>query len=186
MTNHTVKTLYTDLDINLYHTLKNIRLLVCDVDGIFSDGRIYLGNAGEELKAFHTKDGYGIKSLQSIGVAVAIITGRSSLIVEQRMQALGVKHIIQGCETKGQALADLLASQGLKPEQVAAMGDDMPDVGMFELAAVKITVADGHPMVKQQANWITTLSGGFGAVREVTDTLLQAQGNLSDIHGASV
>ena len=186
MTNNTVQTLYTELGTNLFAALKNIRLLVCDVDGIFSDGRIYLGNAGEELKAFHTKDGYGIKSLRSIGVDVAIITGRSSHIVEQRMQSLGVQHIIQGCETKGQALSELLAQEGLKHEQVAAMGDDMPDVVMFDLAAVKITVANGHPMVKQNANWITTLPGGFGAVREVTDTLLQAQGSLSDIHGASV
>lgn len=186
MSSNTVQTLYTDIDSKLYYALKKVRLLVCDVDGIFSDGRIYLGNAGEELKAFHTKDGYGIKSLQSIGVAVAIITGRSSQIVEQRMQSLGVQHIIQGCETKGQALSELLLIEGLQPDQVATMGDDMPDVGMFDLAAVKITVADGHPMVKQHANWITTLPGGFGAVREVTDTLLQAQGSLSGIHGASV
>lgn len=182
----TTKTLYTALDSELFESLRNIRLLVCDVDGIFSDGRIYLGNAGEELKAFHTKDGYGIKSLKSIGVAVAIITGRSSQIVEQRMQALGVEHIIQGCETKGQALAELLKQLHLTAEQVATMGDDMPDVGMFELSAVNITVADGHPMVKDAANWITTLPGGFGAVREVTDTLLQAQGSLAQIHGASV
>lgn len=181
-----ITTLYDTLDSRLFSQLKAIRLLVCDVDGIFSDGRIYLGNNGEEYKAFHTKDGYGIKSLSQIGVDVAVITGRQSHIVEQRMNALGVKHIIQGCETKGLALSRLLQELSLSPEQVAAMGDDMPDLAMFAHAAVKITVDDGHPQVKQQANWITTTAGGKGAVREVTDTLLQAHGALDDIHGASI
>ena len=100
--------------------LAHIKLLVCDVDGVFSDGRIYLGNDGEELKAFHTRDGYGVKALVSNGVNVAVITGRRSTIVENRMKALNVAHIIQGEENKADALAGLMKSLGLSQSEVAA------------------------------------------------------------------
>lgn len=182
----TVKTLYTDLPEAFFQQLKGIRLLVCDVDGVFSDGRIYLGNQGEELKAFHTRDGYGVKALVNAGIEVAVITGRRSVIVKDRMTSLKVSHIIQGEENKADALAALISSLGLTREQVAAIGDDMPDTGMFNHSAVNIAVQDAHPQVIQQANWITTLPGGFGAVREVCDTLLQANDALQGILGASV
>ncbi|GGW80963.1 3-deoxy-manno-octulosonate-8-phosphatase KdsC [Alteromonas halophila] len=182
----TVSTLYTQMDETLFKKLADVRLLVCDVDGVFSDGRIYLGNDGEELKAFHTRDGYGVKALAKQGISVAVITGRRSHIVHDRMQALNVAHIIQGEENKSQALAALCNTFSLSPEQIAAMGDDMPDTGMFQHAGVKIAVRDAHPQVRQQANWITSLAGGMGAVREVCDTLLQAQGKLDGILGASV
>ena len=181
-----VNTLYTAMPTALYSSLKQVRLLVCDVDGVFSDGRIYLGNAGEELKAFHTRDGYGVKALVNSGVAVAVITGRRSAIVEKRMKALNVAHIVQGEENKSDALAELMARLSLKPEHVAVVGDDMPDTGMYPHANVKIAVKDAHPAVAQQANWITTLPGGFGAVREICDTLLQANDKLHGIQGASV
>lgn len=182
----TVSTLYTQMDQAFFTQLRDVRLLVCDVDGVFSDGRIYLGNDGEELKAFHTRDGYGVKALVKHGIDVAVITGRRSYIVEQRMQALNVAHIIQGEEKKADALASLCNRLSLSPEHVAAIGDDMPDTGMFDHAAVKIAVKDAHPAVRQQANWVTSLPGGFGAVREVCDTLLQANDALTGIHGASV
>ena len=185
-THSTIDTLYTTLPVSLYNALSHIRLLVCDVDGVFSDGRIYLGNEGEELKAFHTRDGYGVKALVKQGVDVAVITGRRSAIVENRMQALNVAHIIQGEENKSDALVKLMASLELNKEQVAVVGDDMPDTGMFPHAAVNIAVKDAHPQVIQCANWITQHSGGFGAVREICDTLLQAQGKLAGIHGASI
>jgi len=181
-----VATLYTELDRDFFDRLAHIKLLVCDVDGVFSDGRIYLGNDGEELKAFHTRDGYGVKALVSHGVTVAVITGRRSTIVENRMKALNVAHIIQGEENKADALASLMTSLSLNQEQVAAVGDDMPDTGMFNHAAIKIAVADAHPHVAKQANWITTLPGGFGAVREISDTILQAKGVTNGIFGASV
>jgi 3-deoxy-D-manno-octulosonate 8-phosphate phosphatase (KDO 8-P phosphatase) len=181
-----MQTLYAELPDTLYAKLRNIRLIAFDVDGIFSDGRIYLGNAGEELKAFHTLDGYGVKSLDNIGVAVAVITGRQSHIVTARMQALGVAHIVQGSEDKATALAALIDELGLRSEQVASMGDDMPDLGMFAHSEVAISVPNGHPLVKQAAHWITEQRGGFGAVREVTDTLLQAHDKLTAIHGASI
>nr|WP_269468558.1 3-deoxy-manno-octulosonate-8-phosphatase KdsC [Alteromonas sp. ASW11-130] len=178
--------MYTTIESSLFDQLKNVKLLLCDVDGVFSDGRIYLGNQGEELKAFHTRDGYGIKALGKIGITVAVITGRQSVIVQQRMQALKVPHIIQGCEEKTSAAKNLISQLNLSPNEVAAMGDDMPDLGMFSHAAIQIAVSDAHPIVKQQANWVTTNRGGFGAVREVCDTLLQANDELDAIHGASV
>lgn len=180
------ETLYTKLSTALYNQLSEIKLLVCDVDGVFSDGRIYLGNDGEELKAFHTRDGFGIKALVKHGVQVAVITGRRSSIVENRMKALNVAHIIQGEEDKATALGQLSQQLGLAPYQVAVVGDDMPDTGMFPYADTRIAVKDAHPMVKQKANWITTLPGGFGAVREICDTLLQAHDALEGIHGASI
>lgn len=180
------QTLYTIMPSVLFDALSNIKLLVCDVDGVFSDGRIYLGNDGEELKAFHTRDGYGVKALVSHGINVAVITGRRSAIVESRMKALNVAHIIQGEENKFDALKHLMNELELAPENIAVVGDDMPDTGMYELAEVKIAVADAHPYVKNQANWITTLPGGFGAVREISDTLLQAKGIENGIFGASV
>jgi 3-deoxy-D-manno-octulosonate 8-phosphate phosphatase (KDO 8-P phosphatase) len=179
-------TLYTELNTDLFDALANIKLLVCDVDGVFSDGRIYLGNDGEELKAFHTRDGYGVKALVSHNIDVAVITGRRSAIVENRMKALHVGHIIQGEENKYDALKQLMDRLELSSEHVAVVGDDMPDTGMFKHASVKIAVADAHPFVVKQANWITTLPGGFGAVREISDTILQAQGVSNGIFGASV
>ncbi|GFD67426.1 3-deoxy-manno-octulosonate-8-phosphatase KdsC [Alteromonas sp. KUL106] len=179
-------TLYTNMDDTLFNQLSKIKLLVCDVDGVFSDGRIYLGNEGEELKAFHTRDGYGVKALVSNNVNVAVITGRRSAIVENRMKALNVAHIIQGEENKADALSALMTSLQLHADEVAAVGDDMPDTGMFKHVAIKIAVADAHPYVANQANWITTLPGGFGAVREISDTILQAKSVANEIFGASV
>lgn len=179
-------TLYTDMDDALFRKLADIKLLVCDVDGVFSDGRIYLGNDGEELKAFHTRDGYGVKALASHGITVAVITGRRSTIVENRMKALNVSYIIQGEENKSAALKNLLETLSLSADDVASVGDDMPDIGMYSHSSVNIAVSDAHPFVAKQANWITTLPGGFGAVREIADTILQAKGIEQGIFGASV
>ncbi|RDV28110.1 3-deoxy-manno-octulosonate-8-phosphatase KdsC [Alteromonas aestuariivivens] len=181
-----VETLYGTVSQSLLTALGDIRLLVCDVDGVFSDGRIYLGNQGEELKAFHTRDGYGVKALVKNGIDVAVITGRNSHIVQSRMTALDVSHIIQGQENKAQAMQQLTDKLKLASHEVAAIGDDMPDLGMYQYADIRIAVQDAHPFVKKQANWVTTLPGGFGAVREVCDVILQAKGKHQQIHGASV
>ncbi|MFW8592203.1 3-deoxy-manno-octulosonate-8-phosphatase KdsC [Glaciecola sp. 2405UD65-10] len=183
---HSVATLYQAVPSKIFDACKQIKLVVFDVDGVFSDGSIYLGNNGEEYKAFNTKDGYGVKALKSCGIDVAVITGRDSAIVKNRMSALGVKHLVQGREDKHTALTDLLNQLKLETSQVASMGDDMPDVGMYRLSAIKVAVNDAHPYVKQQANFITTLGGGKGAVREFCDLLLQAHGKLNMQHGASV
>ena len=178
--------LYQPLSDDAKARAKKVKLLICDIDGVFSDGRIYLGNQGEELKAFNTKDGYGVKALGKCGISVGVITGRKSAIVEQRMRSLNVKHLMQGREDKHKALAELMRVTGYKPHQIASVGDDMPDIEMFSSSAIKVAVFDAHPLVKEQANYITTLKGGKGAVREVCDLFLQAKGQLQNIHGASI
>lgn len=181
-----ITTLYGAKPSALMDKFSRIKLLACDVDGVFSDGRIYMGNDGEELKAFHTKDGFGIKALLKIGVRVAVITGRESTIVHKRMSALGVEHIIQGCEQKYDALLALQKQLKIGKESTASIGDDMPDVGMFSLSHVAIATCDAHPFVKKQALYTTTINGGFGAVREVCDLILHAKGQLTKVSGTSV
>ncbi|MFT6896553.1 MAG: 3-deoxy-D-manno-octulosonate 8-phosphate phosphatase (KDO 8-P phosphatase) [Paraglaciecola sp.] len=180
-----VNTLYGPKPKTIMDRFSRLKLLVCDVDGVFSDGRIYLGNQGEELKAFHTRDGYGVKALVNIGIQVAVITGRRSTIVEQRMGALGVQHIIQGCEEKQQALELLQAKLGISKDATVAIGDDMPDIGMFNRSSMGIAVADAHPFVQKNALYITQLGGGKGAVREVCDLILHAKGQINKTHGTS-
>ncbi|MBL4940123.1 MAG: 3-deoxy-manno-octulosonate-8-phosphatase KdsC [Colwellia sp.] len=180
------KTLYGDISQGILHSAKKIKLLVCDVDGVFSDGRIYLGNNEEELKAFHTKDGFGIKALGSSGVAVAIITGRRSTIVANRMSALNVKHIIQGQEDKLPALIDLTKQLELTSDEIAYIGDDIPDLACILHVGLGIAVQDAHPAVAKKADYTTFIRGGFGAVREVCDLIMQAQGTLENASGASV
>ena len=181
-----MNTLYGDIDENILAKANKIKLLVCDVDGVFSDGRIYLGNDGEELKAFHTKDGFGIKALGASGVDVAIITGRNSAIVANRMKALNVAHIIQGQEDKLPALTQLVEQLGLQLDQVAYIGDDVPDLACIEAVGLGICVVDGHPLVLQKADYTTFTRGGFGAVRETCDMIMQSQGSLSSATGASI
>lgn len=181
-----MNTLYGKVSDDIFETAKNIKLLVCDVDGVFSDGRIYLGNDGEELKAFHTKDGYGIKALNSSGVDVGIITGRRSNIVANRMKSLNVQYIVQGQEDKLPALKELMDLLSLTPDQVAYIGDDIPDLACIEFVGLGIAVSDAHPALLKQANLSTFTHGGFGAVREVCDLIMQAQNTLEQATGASV
>ncbi len=184
--NNTSNTLYGMVNSNILARAAHIKLLVCDVDGVFSDGRIYLGNDGEELKAFHTKDGFGIKALASSGVDVAIITGRRSNIVATRMKALNVKHIIQGEENKLPALISLAKQLNLTVEQIAYIGDDTPDLACINHVNLGVAVQDAHPQVRNEANYITFTRGGFGAVRELCDLIMQSQNTLNTAHGASV
>lgn len=149
-----------------------IRLLVLDVDGVLTDGRLWYGSDGEELKGFHVRDGLGIKSLQAAGVEVAIISGRASPAVARRAGELGLRHIVQGCEDKGRAFDTLCATLGIRAHEVACVGDDTPDLPMLARAGIAIAVADAHPDVRAAASRVTTLPGGHGAVREVCDWLL--------------
>lgn len=181
-----IDTLYGKVEQNLISKLAKIKLLVCDVDGIFSDGRIYMGNQGEELKTFHTLDGYGVKSMLKIGIEVAVVTGRQSAIVENRMSALGVSLIVQGEENKQEAVQKLKKHFGFSREHVASMGDDMPDMGMFAESNVSFSVPNGHPYVRNRAEYITRTMGGDGAVREVCDLILFANNKLEKTYGSSV
>ncbi|GGA83131.1 3-deoxy-D-manno-octulosonate 8-phosphate phosphatase [Neiella marina] len=181
-----VETLYGSISDTLASQLKQIRLLICDVDGVFSDGRIYMGNDGEELKTFHTRDGYGVKALQATGVALAVITGRQSNIVEQRMTALGIEWLYQGCDDKVTAFEDILQRSGFTAEQCAYVGDDLIDWPVMSRCLVGISVADGHPWLRQQASWVTQTVGGAGAVREVCDTIMEVQGSFNTTMGRSI
>lgn len=181
-----VETLYGEIAPALLEQFGKTRLLALDVDGVFSDGRIYLGNDGEELKAFHTKDGYGVKAVIKLGIQVAVITGRNSAIVQNRMQSLGVQHIIQGQEDKHSALKQLQKTLRIDTQATASMGDDMPDMGMFSHSGLSIATFDAHPYVIQAAQYTTSTRGGFGAVREVCDLILQANGQLDKQHSASI
>lgn len=181
-----VQTLYGPLNSNIIYKFGKAKLLALDVDGVFSNGNIFMGNNGEELKAFNTLDGYGIKSMLSIGIQVAIITGRNSKIVEDRMSSLGVSLIIQGQEDKREAVKKLREHFELKKEQVVSMGDDMPDLGMFMESSMGVSVPNGHPYVKNQAEYVTRTKGGEGAVRELCDLILLANNKLNQLYGSSV
>lgn len=181
-----INTLYGPVNGSVWIKAQRIKLLICDVDGVFSDGRIYLGNDGEELKAFHTRDGYGVKALLNAGIAVAIITGRKSAIVERRMLALGIKHIYQGQDNKFSVYQQLLAELELIPAQVAYIGDDMVDKVVMDHCGLGIAVCDAHPALLVDCDYKTFINGGYGAVRESCDLILASQDKLDDAQGMSV
>ncbi|ABS06847.1 3-deoxy-manno-octulosonate-8-phosphatase KdsC [Shewanella baltica] len=177
---------YGPISDDVWQRAQKIKLLICDVDGVFSDGRIYLSNSGEELKAFHTRDGYGVRSILTSGFNLAVITGRQSKIVENRMTALGVTHIYQGVDNKFEPYEALLALYGVTPEEVAYIGDDIVDLPVMNVVGLAVSVADGHPYVRQHAHFVTTLNGGHGALRELTDLLLLSQNKFTSAHGMSI
>jgi 3-deoxy-D-manno-octulosonate 8-phosphate phosphatase (KDO 8-P phosphatase) len=155
--------------------LSKIRLLVLDVDGVMTDGRLRYGSAGETEKSFHVRDGYGIRSVLAAGIAVAVISGRESAAVSRRCQELGIRHVHQGIDDKAAVLAQLLASLGIPARQCACVGDDEPDVPLLSEAGLAVAVADAHPGARAIAHRRTRLPGGAGAVREVCDWLLAAR-----------
>ncbi len=177
---------YGTLTQELADQLAKIRLLICDVDGVFSDGRIYMGNQGEELKAFHTRDGFGVKALLNAGIEVAVITGRKSEIVAQRMNSLGVSHVYQGQDDKLKAFEQLLDKLSLDKQQVGYIGDDVIDLPVMNQCGLAVAVQDAHPIVLTQSDYQTRIRGGFGAVRELSDLILLAQGKLDQAKGTSV
>lgn len=152
-----------------------VQLVIFDVDGVFTDGHLYYGVDGEELKVFHVRDGHGIKSLLQQGVQVAVISGRNSMAVTRRMQELGIQHVFQGNEDKRPILEKLLKKLGLSADQTACVGDDLVDLPLMQAAGIAIAVADAQPEVRAQADWCTRSRGGDGAVREVCDLILEAR-----------
>ncbi len=181
-----INTLYGPVPHPIFTKAQHIKLLICDVDGVFSDGRIYMGNQGEELKAFHTRDGYGIKCILAAGIEVAVITGRKSQIVEKRMKALGIKHIYQGSSDKLADFYSLLNKVNLTSDESAYLGDDLIDWPVMEKVALSVCVHDGHPLLAKRADWITQTRGGFGAVREICDLLLESRSELDKYQGQSI
>ena len=150
----------------------DIRLLVMDVDGVMTDGKITYTSDGRELKSFNIKDGLGIKRAQASGIETAIITGRTSATVERRALELGIAHLVQGRENKLAALSDLLDQINLSLDQVAYIGDDLPDLTAIESVKLGACPADAATEVKSKANWVSTRAGGDGCVRELCDLLV--------------
>ena len=151
---------------------RRIRLLILDVDGVLTDGGLYFGPRGEEWKRFHAHDGAGIKAVQRAGIAVALVSGRSSAAVERRAAELEIKYVVQGADDKGAVLESLQAQAALSRQAVAAVGDDVGDLPMLQRAGLAVAVASARPEVKAAAHWITAAGGGQGAVREICDLLL--------------
>jgi 3-deoxy-D-manno-octulosonate 8-phosphate phosphatase (KDO 8-P phosphatase) len=161
--------------VNLQKRLSQIRLAVFDLDGVFTDGRFYLSDEGKETKAFNTQDGYGIRMLLGAGIDVAVISGRKSPAAARRMTELGVQHAFFACGDKV-AVFDELASD-LKVSHSATLyaGDDLPDLPLLTKVGVAVAVANAVPDIKLMAHYVTAKSGGFGAVREICELILDAQ-----------
>jgi 3-deoxy-D-manno-octulosonate 8-phosphate phosphatase (KDO 8-P phosphatase) len=168
------------MDPDVLARAARIRLLCCDVDGVLTDGTIYVDEEGRELKAFSVLDGQGIKMLLHFGIAVAWITGSASPSVRHRAARLGVDHVLTGLEHKLDAFRGLRASLGIAPEACAHIGDDLPDVPLMLEAGFAATVPHAPVAVLRCAQYVTRRAGGAGAVREVAEILLEAQGRLAD------
>jgi 3-deoxy-D-manno-octulosonate 8-phosphate phosphatase (KDO 8-P phosphatase) len=160
-----------------------VRLLTCDVDGVLTDGRIYVDDDGRETKAFHALDGVGLSLLARAGIVVAWITGSPAPAVLHRARRLGVRHVLQDVHDKLAAWHALRQELGLAPQACAHIGDDLPDIPVLALAGLAITVPHAPAVVQAQAHLVTTREGGSGAVREVADLLLVAQGRLEAVAG---
>lgn len=156
---------------------QDVRVVFFDVDGVLTDGGLYFSEAGESLKRFHTLDGHGIKLLQHAGITPAVVTGRDSPALRLRLRALGVQHARFGTEDKRPAAEDILASLGLQWHQAAAMGDDWPDLPLMRRCALACAPANAHPENLALADWVSTATGGDGAVRQLCDLLLVASGH---------
>jgi 3-deoxy-D-manno-octulosonate 8-phosphate phosphatase (KDO 8-P phosphatase) len=158
---------------------RRIRLAVFDVDGVMTDGRLYLSDDGIETKAFHTRDGLGLKALMRHGVEVAVITARQSKLVARRMSELGISRLMQGREDKQAAIEALISETALSYDQLAYTGDDLVDWPAMSRCGLKCAPADACPWIRDQADFVTRLSGGQGAVREVCELILAARGELA-------
>lgn len=170
-----------DLNPQQLSIVKQLKLLILDVDGVLTDGRLFFDDSGREYKCFHARDGHGIKLLRLTGVEVAVISGRKSNTVTLRMQGLGVEHVYQGHENKRAAFAEILQILGLTPEQVAYIGDDILDLPVMRQVGFAVAVQDANFAVKRHAHWQTQTPGGLGAVREVCDLIMQAQGSFEGV-----
>ncbi len=161
--------------------LAKIKLLLLDVDGVLTDGRIIYDNQGNELKAFDVKDGHGLKMIQRAGIKVGIITGRRSAVVSHRAQELGIEILYQGALSKLEPYLEILSEQDLSAEQVAYVGDDIVDLPILHRVGFSATVADAVPDLFPCVDYVATRPGGGGAVREICDLLLHASGQWDEI-----
>ena len=172
---------------------RRIRLLVLDVDGVLTDGRMTLSERGDELKSFHTHDGLGINMARRCGIVVALVTGEKSPIAQARGAKLGVEDVVLGARRKGEVLAELMAKHGVRRDETAFMGDDLLDLPALEAAGLAVAPANAVPEVRGAAHVVTRAAGGAGAVRECVELILRAQGRWRDAvrtfvreHGGSI
>lgn len=171
----------TQFDPLLMERAAAIRMLVLDVDGVLTDGRLYFDSQGNETKVFNTRDGLGIKALQRCDIDIAIITGRSSRMVSERAASLGIEHVFQGSDRKLDAWMELLAKTGLDEDQLAYAGDDWIDLPLLNRAGLAVTVPAADDKVRAASHWITSREGGHGAVRELCDLIIEAQGKTDQV-----
>ena len=154
---------------------QDIRLVILDVDGVLTDGRIHLSSDGQESQTFSVRDGYGIRQLLRCGIEVAVISARPSPAADRRLQELGVRHIYLACDDKEEAYNHLLQSCSLTAAKVAYMGDDIPDRAVMRLVGLPCAPADACAEIKAVATWIASANGGYGAVRELCEKILHQQ-----------
>jgi 3-deoxy-D-manno-octulosonate 8-phosphate phosphatase (KDO 8-P phosphatase) len=157
-----------------------VRLAIFDVDGVLTDGTLYIGPTGEAMKAFNILDGHGVKMLQHAGIATAIISGRTSEAVTWRARELAIAHVEQGCSDKVAAFEALASKLALTPEQCAFVGDDLPDLPVMRRCGFAVAVCNAAEAVKRCAHYVTRAHGGRGAVREFCELVLEARGQLAD------
>ena len=160
----------------LIHKARIIELLLLDVDGVLTDGRILYDEKGNEIKVFHVQDGQGIRWLLKAGIRVGLLSGRSSRAVETRAREMGISLLFQGVKDKKKLFPNLLRQTGLHPESVSFMGDDFIDFPLLKMVGLSVAVPNGHPLIQKEVDYVTKATGGFGAVREVSELLLKARG----------
>ena len=168
---------------DLVEKIRKLKVLILDVDGVLTDGRIIISDDGQETKCFHVRDGHGLKMIQRAGIEVIFLTGRKSRVVEHRALELGIKKVHQGVRDKLSVFNEILASEGLIPEQVAYAGDDIVDLPVLSRAGFSITVSDAHDEVLKAVDLVTKNPGGRGAIREVCETILKTQGKWEELMG---
>ena len=165
----------------IHERARRVRLVSCDVDGVLTDGRVYVDDEGRETKAFHALDGVGIHLLHNAGIVVAWITGSSAPAVAHRARMLGVRHVIQDASDKLAVWQTLIRQLRLEPAQCAHIGDDLPDAPLLSACGLAGTVPHAPASVRALAHYVTSLEGGFGAVRDFAELILGAQGRLDDV-----
>lgn len=165
------------IDEDILTRARAVKVLVFDVDGVLTDGSLFYGDDGQEYKAFNSRDGHGIKMMRDSGVEAAILTGRTSKVVLHRARNLGISRIIQGAHDKLVAYQAMLAETGLKPEQIAYMGDDLVDLPVMRRCGLACTVPDAPEAVKARSHYVARAGAGRGAAREVCELIMQAQGS---------
>jgi 3-deoxy-D-manno-octulosonate 8-phosphate phosphatase (KDO 8-P phosphatase) len=169
------------LEDRLIQKAKKIKLLILDVDGVLTDGRIIMNDSGDEIKHFNVRDGHGIKMIMRYGIGVVFLTGRTSKVVNHRAKDLGITEVYQGTFDKAEVCDKILQKKSLQFEEIAYMGDDIVDIPVLRRAGFSVAVSDASKYVKNFVDYITTKEGGKGAVREICEIILQAQGYWEEV-----